>query len=216
MTVKHELMKCEHCKFQTNLSKLFVKHKLKNGGESLEQCNHCNSTTLKCGLDQHMKLHINKLHCKYCDFSTVTQMYLNGHLQRKHKDKLKDDPKGEFKCTFCDYASTLLALGQHTYLKHRQEGVRMCRLCAYQSKGFEEMRDHKFKVHGSEMKRHPRPREKKCKFCNYKTNLNYHLKAHQLENNMNQLEKCSFCDFFSPKCGLREHMKKHDTDGIEE
>ena len=126
LSVKYELMKCEHCNFQTNLSKLLVKHKLKNDGESLEKCNHCEFASPKCGLDQHMKLHINKFHCKYCDFSAVAQMDPNGHLQRKHKDKLKDDPKGEFKCTFCDYASTLLALGQHTFLKHSREGAKDC------------------------------------------------------------------------------------------
>ena len=213
LSVKYELMKCEHCNFQTNSSKLLVEHKLKNGGESLEKCNRCDFTSLKYGLEQHMKCHINKIHCKYCDFSTVAQTYLNGHIQRKHKDKLKDDPKGEFKCTFCDYASTLLALGQHTFLKHRREGVWMCRLCAYQSKRFEEIRNHKFKVHGSKMKRHPVLKKIKCKLCNYKTDFNWRLKAHQLKHNVNQLEKCSVCEFSSIK---RQHMKKRNTNGIEE
>ena len=85
------------------------------------------------------------LSCQYCDLEGAEKRYLNAHLQWKHRGR----HIGDFSCKFCGYSSTLVTLEQHTCLKHKQEGVIMCKHCGCQMISASTLGWHRSYVHGN-------------------------------------------------------------------
>ena len=138
------------CNHKTDLNCRLKAHQLK---DQLEKCSFCDVSSPKSGLRQHMKKHdadgIKEsdkfLSCQYCNLEVAGKRYLNAHLQRKHRGQ----HTGDFSCQFCDYSSTLVALGQHTYLEHEQEGVKICKHCGFQTTSASKLGRHRLDVHGN-------------------------------------------------------------------
>ena len=85
------------------------------------------------------------LNLQHCNLEVAGKRYLDTHLQRKHRDQ----HIGDFSCKFCDYSSTLVTLEQHTCLKHKQEGVKMCKHCGCQTTSASKLGRHRLDVHGN-------------------------------------------------------------------
>ena len=43
----------------------------------------------------------------------------------------------------------MVALGQHSYLEHKQEGVKICKHCGFQTISVSELERHRLDVHGN-------------------------------------------------------------------
>ena len=85
------------------------------------------------------------LSCQYCNLEGAGKRYLNAHLQWKHRGR----HIGDFQCKVCGYSSTLVTLEQHTCLKHKQEGVIMCKHCGCQTTSASKQGRHQLNLHGN-------------------------------------------------------------------
>ena len=149
------LVDLKFCNYETNPNWPLKAHQLNMN--QLKKYSFHDFSSPKCELRQHMKKHdvdgIEEsdkiLNLQHCNIEVTGKRYMKAHLQRKHRDQHIGDPS----CKFCDYSSTLVTLGQHTYLKHIEEEVKIRKHCGFQTTSASELGQHRLDIHGNKRRR---------------------------------------------------------------
>ncbi|KAL0270520.1 UNVERIFIED_CONTAM: hypothetical protein PYX00_007906 [Menopon gallinae] len=138
------------------------------------KCSHCrkNFATERI-LRDHIRLHINKYKCPYCDMTCPFQSTLVLHIRYRHMDEKP------FKCSFCEHRSKTLRDLENHQLTHCSENFWVCEQedCDYSCRSKYILQEHYNKDHSENMDRF----QYCCHICpkKYKRGgeLTIHLKA---------------------------------------
>ncbi|KAL7632040.1 UNVERIFIED_CONTAM: hypothetical protein RMT77_017645 [Armadillidium vulgare] len=136
------------------------------------------------------KNHVEKLSCRYCKFSFISQDGLKIHLRTHNKRK--------FKCAHCSYESNFKSSLKIHMLTHSNSKLYKCSDCSYECNQKGNLKSH--------MLTHTNVKLFKCSYCSYECIQKGHLKTHILTHTNIKLFKCSHCSY---ECNHKGNLKKH-------
>ncbi|GAB6033101.1 hypothetical protein CHUAL_012714 [Chamberlinius hualienensis] len=173
----------------------------KKSKKQIYTCNVCDKR-FKCRVQyfKHGKEHLNPdelAKCKYCSYTSKSELGLSAHVGIKHKDVVKSKI---YSCNQCKYVCR-----KSFYLKMHMENshgsnVFLCEKCPYTCKSRIVLKNH-FRVYHSDAKPFM------CDKCDYrsktKTGLKYHEEKHQ------DKVICDVCGLSLKMSTMRKHKDIH-------
>ncbi|XP_072911882.1 uncharacterized protein [Hemitrygon akajei] len=211
--------KCSYCDYTSLLLGNLQRHTRIHLGEKPFKCDQCDYATYQSGhLKRHRQTHMHKrsLKCRLCDCVCGNMTELKQH-QQEHTTSSGSGEKKPYKCTYCNYVSSLSGNLQRHLRIHLGEKPFKCDQCEYASHQSGNLKRH--------LLTHTRPKSFKCGIC-YCTcasaeELRDHKEGHIKKESLTwegsekpqELYACKLCSFVSEYPGhLMRHMKTHNAE----
>jgi len=206
---------CRNCDLRfTNKSKLDTHSQdthENNAGVSANECPTCGSRFSDLHKLRDHKKELHKFNCKdhKCKKRFVTEVNLEKHLQRKHKEFAQatfKDGRILFRCKMCSKSfDANLSLQSHQYVRHTYK----CHLCERCYVEKDELTHHLVKSH--RVDKIPQAGFR-CKLCKFETVKMIEIRKH---SSLSHKYPCNFCCVkYTCKNQLDVHMEENHMDQV--
>nr|CAI5835594.1 unnamed protein product [Callosobruchus analis] len=206
------MFKCIHC------NKTFASKQALDGhiirrhpvGKKVHECTKCTYKTVSItNLKKHMSVvHYRFSTCAQCGESFKSKTMLDDHTIKKHPSCVSSVTRKVYRCTKCDYKTTIIHSYKAYQLKH-PETDRICIQCNAMFKEKGHLQEHIVQKH-PEFITSVTSRIHECTMCNFKTISNDKMQEHLLKHTETGYT-CMHCSTaFKTDYSLNEHIiKKH-------